>query len=108
MRKDAEDFTVQSAPAISIAVSELKKINRALELVITRFRVHPGVLIVYLNKSAGANHRMQSIVIHPNESVEIFPKSKILNERDRYFTPSLHHPGDEEIDLLSLDGADLG
>ena len=68
MRKDAEDFTVQSAPAISIAVSELKKINRALELVIARFRVNLGILIVYLNKSAGANHRMQSIVIHANES----------------------------------------
>src|SRR6266446_1148466 len=75
MRKDAEGFTVQSAPAISIAVSELKK-------------------------SAGTNHRMQSVVIHPNESVEIFPKSKSLNERDRYFTPSLHHPR-EEIRLLN-------
>src|SRR5260370_7826388 len=100
MRKDAEGFTVQSAPAISIAVSELKKINRALELVIARFRVNPGILIVYLNKSAGANHRMQSVVIHPNESVEIFPKSKTLNERDRNFTPSLHHPR-EQIRLLN-------
>src|SRR6266571_6799581 len=101
MRKDAEDFTVQSAPAISIAVSELKKINRALELVIARFRVNPGILIVYLNKSAGTNHRMQSVVIHPNESVEIFPKAEILNECDGYFAPSLHNPG-EEIGLFNL------
>src|SRR5437660_11834945 len=99
MRKDAEGFTVQSAPAISIAVSELKKINGALELVIPWFRVNPGVLIVYLNKSARTNHRMQSVVIHPNESVEIFPKPKILNERDRNFTPDLHHAR-EEIGLL--------
>jgi len=95
MRKDAEDFTVQSAPAISIAVSELKKVNRALELVIPWFRVNPGVLIVYLNKSAGTNHRMQRVIIHPNESVEIFPKTEILNERDRYFAPSLHHAGEK-------------
>jgi len=101
MRKDAEGFTVQSAPAISIAVSELKKINRALELVIARFRVNPGILIVYLNKSAGTNHRMQSVVIHPNESVEIFPKAEILNECDGYFAPSLHNPG-EEIGLFNL------
>src|SRR6266852_718190 len=103
MRKDAEGFTVQSAPAISIAVSELKKINRALELVIARFRVNPGILIVYLNKSAGTNHRMQSVVIHPNESVEIFPKAEILNECDGYFAPSLHNPGDE-MGLGQFDG----
>src|SRR5882762_11265715 len=99
MRKDAENFTVQSAPTISIAVSELKKINRALELVIARFRVNPGVLIVYLNKSAGTNHRMQRVVIHSNESVQIFSKAEILNECDRNFTPGLHHTR-EEICLL--------
>jgi|SRR5439155_14336114 len=95
MRKDAEDSTVQSAPAISIAVSELKKVNRTLEFVIARFRVNPGVLIVYLDKSARANHRMQSVVIHPNESVEIFSKAEILNECDRYIAPDLYHAREE-------------
>jgi len=100
MRKDAEDFTVQSAPPISIAVSELKKINRSFELVIARFLVNSGVLIIYLNKCAGTNHGMQSVVIHSNESVEIFPKSEILNKCDGYFAPSLHHAR-EEIGLFN-------
>jgi len=38
---------------------------------------------------------VESVVIHPNESVEIFPKAEILNECDRYFAPSLYDAGEE-------------
>src|SRR5260370_7280439 len=54
-----------------------------------------------MNRSAGTNQWMQSVVIHPNECVEIFPKAEILNECDGYFAPSLHNPGGE-IGLFNL------
>ncbi len=99
MRHDAEDIAVQSAPAICIALSKLKEVDGPLKLVLSRIRINSGVLVIYLDESAGTDHRVQREVIHPNESVEIFPKRKILNERDRNFTPSLHHAR-EEIRLL--------
>src|SRR5437773_9902416 len=54
-----------------------------------------GVLVIYLDESAGTDHRVQREVIHPNESVEIFPKAAILDERDGDFTPGLHHAREE-------------
>lgn len=90
MRHDAEDIAVQSAPAICIALSKLKEVDGPLKLVLSRVRINSGVLVIYLDESAGTNHRVQREVIHPNESVEIFPKAEILNECDRYFAPSLH------------------
>src|SRR6266567_2731309 len=99
MRHDAEDIAVQSAPAICIALSKLKEVDGPLKLVLSRIRINSGVLVIYLDESAGTNHRVQRVVIHPNESVEIFPKAEILNECDRYFTPSLHHAR-KEIRLL--------
>src|SRR6266568_6866470 len=99
MRHDAEGIAVQSAPAVCIAFSELKEVDGTLKFVLSRIRIHFGVLVIYLDKSAGTNHRVQRVVIHPNESVEIFPKAEILNKCDRYFTPSLHHAR-KEIRLL--------
>jgi hypothetical protein len=95
MRHDAEDIAVQSAPAICIALSKLKEVDGPLKLVLSRIRINSGVLVIYLDESAGTNHRVQCEVIHPNESVEIFPKGEILNERDGDFAPSLHHAREE-------------
>ncbi len=99
MRHDAEDIAVQSAPAICIALSKLKEVDGPLKLVLSRIRINSGVLVIYLDESAGTNHRVQRVVIHPNESVEIFPKAEILDECDGDFTPGLHHTR-EEICLL--------
>jgi len=99
MRHDAEGIAVQSAPAVCIAFSKLKEVDGTLKFVLSRIRINFGVLVIYLDKSAGTNHRVQRVVIHPNESVEIFPKAEILNKCDRYFTPSLHHAR-KEIRLL--------
>src|SRR6266849_665297 len=99
MRNNAQNHAFQFTPAIGIAVSELEEINRPLKLILPRIWVNLGVLVIYLDKSAGTNHRVQRVVIHPNESVEIFPKAEILNKCDRYFTPSLHHAR-KEIRLL--------
>src|SRR6266436_4605083 len=95
MRHDAEDIAVQSAPAICIALSKLEEVDGTLKLVLSRIWINSGVLVIYLDESAGTNHRVQRVVIHPNESVEIFPKAEILNECDRYFAPSLHHAGEQ-------------
>src|SRR5881392_276910 len=99
MRNDAQDLAFQFTPAIRIALSKLKEVDGTLKLILSRIRINLGVLVIYLDESARTNHRIQRVVIHPNESVEIFPKRKILNERDRNFTPSLHHAR-EEIRLL--------
>jgi len=95
MRHDAEDIAVQSGPAICIALSKLKEVDGPLKLVLSRIRINSGVLVIYLDESAGTDHRVQREVIHPNESVEIFPKAEILNERDGDFTPGLHHAREE-------------
>ncbi len=99
MRHDAEDIAVQSAPAICIALSKLEEVDGTLKLVLSRIWINSGVLVIYLDESAGTNHRVQRVVIHPNESVEIFPKAEILDECDGDFTPGLHHTR-EEICLL--------
>ncbi len=95
MRHDAEDIAVQSAPAICIALSKLEEVDGTLKLVLSRIWINSGVLVIYLDESAGTNHRVQRVVIHPNESVEMLPKAEILNECDRYFTPSLYHAREE-------------
>src|SRR6266404_9673098 len=95
MRNNAQNLAFQFTPAIGIAVSELEEINRPLKLILPRVWVNLGLLVIYLDKGAGTNHRVQRVVIHANESVEIFPKAEILNECDRYFAPSLHHAGEE-------------
>src|SRR6266478_1374223 len=95
MRNDAQNLAFQFTPAKCIAVSKLKEVDGTLILVLSRIRINLGVLVIYLDESARTNHRVQRVVIHPNESVEIFPKSEILNEGDGYFAPSLHHAGKE-------------
>src|SRR6266571_6981675 len=95
MRHDAEGIAVQSAPAVCIAFSKLKEVDGTLKFVLSRIRINFGVLVIYLDESAGTNHRVQRVVIHPNESVEIFPKAEIPNERNGNFAPSLHHAGKE-------------
>src|SRR6266849_7541057 len=95
MRNDAQDLAFQFTPAKCIAVSKLKEVDGTLKLVLSRVRINLGVLVIYLDESAGTNHRVKRVVIPPNESVEIFPKAEILNECDRYFAPSLHHSGKE-------------
>src|SRR6266849_6145389 len=95
MRNNAQNHAFQFTPAIGIAVSELEEINRPLKLILPRIWVNLGVLVIYLDESAGTNHRVQRVVIHPNESVEMLPKAEILNECDRYFTPSLYHAREE-------------
>jgi hypothetical protein len=100
MRNNAQNLAFQFTPAIGIAVSELEEINRPLKLILPRIWVNLGLLVIYLDKGAGTNHRVKRVVIHPNEPVEIFPKAQILNECDRYFAPSLHHAG-EEIGLFN-------
>src|SRR5258708_20906547 len=101
MRNDAQDLAFQFTPAKCIAVSKLKEVDGALKLVLSRIRINFGVLVIYLDESAGTNHRVQRVVIHPNESIQVFPKAEILNERDGNFAPSLHNAG-EEIGLLNL------
>jgi hypothetical protein len=95
MRNDAQNLAFQLTPAICIAVSKLKEVDGSFKLVLSRIRINLGVLVIYLDKSAGTNHRVKRVVIHPNKSVEIFPKAEILNERDRYFAPSLHYAREE-------------
>jgi len=95
MRNDAQDVFFQFAPAISIFLSKLKEVDGTVKLILSRIRINFGVLVVNLDESAGTNHRIKRVVIHPNESVEIFPKAEILNECDGYFAPSLHHAGQE-------------
>src|SRR6267143_395751 len=95
MRNDAQNLAFQFTPAIGIAVPELEEINRTLILILSRIWVNLGLLVIYLDKGAGTNHRVKRVVIHPNEPVEIFPKAQILKERDWNFAPSLHHAGEE-------------
>lgn len=100
MRHDAEKFGVQSAPAARIAIPQLEEIDWPFKLVLSRIWLNLGVLVIYLDKGARTNHRIKRVVIHPNESIEIFSKAEILNERDRNFTPSLYHAR-EEIGLFN-------
>jgi len=95
MRNDAQDLAFQFTPAIGIAVSKLKEVDGTVKLVLSWSWINLGLLVIYLDESAGTNHWVQRVVIHPNESVEIFPKSEILNECDRDFAPSLHHAREE-------------
>src|SRR5258708_6888758 len=95
MRNDTQDLTFQFAPATSILLSKLKEVDGTLKLVIPWFGLNFCVLIVNLDESARTNHRIKRVVIHPDESIEIFPKAEVLNEGDRYFAPSLHHAGEE-------------
>src|SRR5260370_17902498 len=95
MRNNAQNLAFQFQPALGIDVSELEEINRPLKLILPRIWVNLGLLVIYLDKGAGTNHRVQRVVIHANESGQIFPKAQILNECDRYFAPSLHHAGKE-------------
>src|SRR5260370_5159258 len=84
VRNDAQDLAFQFTPAICIAVSKLKEVDGTLKLVLSRIGINLGVLVIYLDESAGTNHRVQRVIIHPNESVQIFPEAEILNEYDRY------------------------
>src|SRR5437879_9815217 len=95
MRNDTQDFAFQFAPAIDILVSKLKEVDGTLKLVFPRFGLSFCVLVIDLDEGTGANHRIQRVVIHPNESVEIFSEAQILNECDGYFAPSLHHAREE-------------
>src|SRR5260370_1434544 len=95
MRNNAQNLAFQFTPAIGMAVSELEEINRPLKLILPRICVNLGLLVIYLDKGAWTNHRVQRVIIHPNESVHIFPEAQILNECDRDFAPSLHHAGEE-------------
>src|SRR5438552_17988218 len=99
MRNNAQDLAFQFTPAIRIALSKLKEVDGTLKLILPRIRINLGVLVIYLDESARTNHLVQCVVINSNEPVQIFPKRKILNERDRNFTPGLHHAR-EEIRLL--------
>jgi len=95
VRNDAQDLAFQFTPAICIAVSKLKEVDGTLKLVLSRIRINFSVLVIYLDESAWTNHRVKRVVIHPNKSVEIFPKAEILNECNRYFAPSLHYAREE-------------
>src|SRR2546429_9546822 len=95
MRNNAQDLAFQFTPAIRIALSKLKEVDGTLKLILPRIRINLGVLVIYLDESAGTNHRVQCVVIHSNEPVQLFPKRKILNERDRNFTPGCHQPREE-------------
>ena len=95
MRNDAQDLGFQFTPAICIAVSKLKEVYRTLKLVLSRIRINLGVLVIYLDEGAWTNHRVERVVIHSNKCVQIFTKTEILNECDRYFAPSLDNAGEE-------------
>src|SRR5258707_13478709 len=100
MRNDAQDLAFQFTPAICIAVSKLKEVDGTLKLVLSRIRINFGVLLIYLDESAGPNHRVQCVVIHSNKSIQIFPKAEILNECDGNFAPSRHNGGGEIADFI--------
>src|SRR5260370_37119786 len=101
MRNDAQNLAFQFTPAKCIAVSKLKEVDGTLILVLSRIRINLGVLVIYLAESAGTNHRVQRVIIHPNESVELFPKSEVLNECDGTFASCLQHER-EQTGLVSL------
>src|SRR5204863_9566146 len=99
MRNDAQDLAFQFTPAIRIALSKRKEVDGTLKLILSRIRINLGVLVIYLVESAGTSHRVEFVVIHSNEPVQIFPKREILNERDRNFTQGLHY---ERVEIRLL------
>lgn len=100
MRDDAEHFLVESAPPTGVTVAKLQKIDGTVKLVLPRPRFDLVILIVDLNEGAGTDHRVERIVVQPDESIEIFSDAKMLHESDRDFTPGLDHAG-QEIRLLN-------